>query len=418
MQKILRYENGLRVSVDTIPFFNSVATGIYVGMGSSLESADVNGLSHFTEHVMFKGTDKLDAYGIADAFESYGAHVNAFTGREATCYYVKSTDEYSEECFGLLCHIFYDSLFSDAELDKERGVVIEEINMVEDEPDEICSDLIASALYGDRALGQTILGPIDNVKRFNNRSVTEFVKKHYCASNTVISFAGNITPEKADELVKKYVLPKICENKTGGGSVGKVKVKKTHKERILDFEQSNIILAFPSLPFGSDRLSVQSVVNVVTGGGMSSRLFQSVRERLGLAYSVYSTPFSYKNNGSFNICLNISPENTAKALKATADEIKKMLHGGITDNELNRAKIQLKSALAFGRESVQSVMLSNGKLLLLLDSLNDHAARIAEINAVTASDAGKLIKDTFLQGSFCSAYVGRKYDADFGEILT
>ena len=413
MQKLTTYENGLRVITDTVPGLKTVAAGIWVNMGSSKETKPLNGLSHFTEHMLFKGTDKLSAYEIADRFESYGAQINAFTGKECTCYYVKSIDEYAEPCFELLSHIFLDSVFPEDELLKERNVVLEEINMVEDSPEDICYDELAAALYGEGPLGQTILGPAKTVQSFFRNDVADFVNRTYCAENTVLSLAGNITPEEADAYVRRHMLPKLRAKTIRLTEAGKQPNGRVHRERIKDFEQSNIALGFSSLPFDDKRSSVQNVLNVVLGGGMSSRLFQAIRERLGLAYSVYSAPSAFLHNGSFNIVLNISPENTQKALDATVAEIRKVLDGDITQKEIARAKTQLKSALFFARENVQSIMNANGKLLTVAGRVYDIERKISEIDCVDADAVTSLAAEIFRDEALCSAYVGKPCKADF-----
>jgi len=415
MQKLLTYDNGLRVIVDTNTNAKTVSSGIWVAVGSAKETPDINGLSHFTEHMIFKGTNKLSAYQIADSFESLGAHVNAFTGKSATCYFVKSIDEYAKDCFKNLAHIFFDSVFDDKELDKERNVILEEINMVEDDPADICFDLLANALYGDKTIGQTILGSPDNIKRFNSGDVKKFVNTYYCASDTVISFSGKVTAKEADEWVKKFVLPKVCTNKNNIKEVGELIIKRTHNERIADFEQSNIALAFKSIPFNHPLAATQNVLSALFGGGMSSRLFQTIRENLGLAYSVYSTPSAHLNNGVFNIVLNISPENTQQALNATQEEIKKVKACDIKQKEIDRAKAQLKSSLIYGRENLQSIMISNGKQLLLVNELYDINKRINEINAVTLDNVNDFAKTIFNTNTLCSSYVGREYKANFNQ---
>jgi len=417
LEKLIQYENGLKAVIDTVRGVKSVAAGIWVNVGSAKETPAQNGLSHFTEHVIFKGTDKLDGYGIADAFETLGAHVNAFTGKECTCYYVKSTDEYKKECFALLSHIFFDSVFNEEELDKERNVILEEINMVEDTPEDICYDLLASAFYGGSALGQTILGNPDNIKAFKQKDVIDFTNRFYCAQNVVISFAGNITPAQADKLIRQYILPKICVKNSGASPVAALPVRRTHTQRIKDFEQSNIAIGFSSLPFNSAKNQVQNILNIILGGGMSSRLFQAIREKLGLAYSVYSAPSAFKNNGSFNIVLNISPENTQKALDALSQEIRKVLCGDITAKEIARAKTQIKSALVFARENVQSIMSVNGKLLTLCGELYDVDKRIAQIDAVTADDVNRFAAAIFKNANLATSYVGKPHTANFPDFF-
>lgn len=412
MTELLKYDNGLRVVVNTVRGVRSVASGFWVGVGSAYESDENNGLSHFTEHVTFKGTDVLSAFDIAHRFESYGAAFNAFTSKECTCYYAKSIDEYAENCFALLGEILLRSVYDDGELDKERKVIVEEINMVEDTPEDICYDELAAATYGNANLGKTILGPIGNVKKFRHDDVKKFTDKYYVSGNIVIAFAGNITTGQADELVKKYVMPYI---KAGDrATLYSLPDRNARKcgMRIKDFEQANLALFFPSVSAFAPEASVCALTSVAFGGGMSSRLFQSVRERKGLAYSVYSSPSAYKETGAFNIYLNISEENTDKVLSAVREEIDLLTDKGLTEEELERSKVQLKSSLVFSGENVQSVMSSSGKAMLGNDEIYDFDKKIAQIDAVTPSDVLDYVRKTFDYSKMNAAYVGKKTKAD------
>ncbi len=412
MTELLKYDNGLRVVVNTVRGVRSVASGFWVGVGSAYESDENNGLSHFTEHVTFKGTDDLSAFDIAHRFESYGAAFNAFTSKECTCYYAKSIDEYAENCFALLGEILLRSVYDDGELDKERKVIVEEINMVEDTPEDICYDELAAATYGNANLGKTILGPIGNVKKFRHDDVKKFTDKYYVSGNIVIAFAGNITTGQADELVKKYVMPYI---KAGDrATLYSLPDRNARKcgMRIKDFEQANLALFFPSVSAFAPEASVCALTSVAFGGGMSSRLFQSVRERKGLAYSVYSSPSAYKETGAFNIYLNISEENTDKVLSAVREEIDLLTDKGLTEEELERSKVQLKSSLVFSGENVQSVMSSSGKAMLGNDEIYDFDKKIAQIDAVTPSDVIDYVRKTFDYSKMNAAYVGKKTKAD------
>lgn len=412
MTELLKYDNGLRVVVNTVRGVRSVASGFWVGVGSAYESDENNGLSHFTEHVTFKGTDDLSAFDIAHRFESYGAAFNAFTSKECTCYYAKSIDEYAENCFALLGEILLRSVYDDGELDKERKVIVEEINMVEDTPEDICYDELAAATYGNANLGKTILGPIGNVKKFRHDDVKKFTDKYYVSGNIVIAFAGNITTGQADELVKKYVMPYI---KAGDrATLYSLPDRNARKcgMRIKDFEQANLALFFPSVSAFAPEASVCALTSVAFGGGMSSRLFQSVRERKGLAYSVYSSPSAYKETGAFNIYLNISEENTDKVLSAVREEIDLLTDKGLTEEELERSKVQLKSSLVFSGENVQSVMSSSGKAMLGNDEIYDFDKKIAQIDAVTPSDVIEYVRKTFDYSKMNAAYVGKKTKAD------
>lgn len=412
MEKFLQYPNGLRAVVEYSPAVKSVAAGIWVGVGSRYEDNFRNGLAHFTEHMMFKGTDKLSPEEIANAFENYGAGINAFTGKEYTCYYFRSIDEYSENCFSLLSDIFFDSTFDADELDKERKVIAEEINMVEDSPEDMCFDELSYALYGDSGLGRTILGPAENVARFSGDDVRAFMSEFYIPEKTVISFSGNITLSQADALIKKYVLHRFKSSGIKKAPQIVTRSGRVYREKIDDFEQANIALSFNGVKFMDSLMSTQAVLNVIVGGGMSSRLFQSVRERQGLAYSVYSAPSGYSDTGTFNILLNITHTNTEKAILSVRHELEKLLKESISADELQRAKIQLKSAVIFSEESVQSQMSSLGKTMLVADTVYDVNDKINDINAVTVDMVWEYAKKCFDFNSLCAAYVGKKQDAD------
>ena len=417
MTEVIKYPNGLRLVVDCNKSVRSVALGIWVGAGSAKETPKNNGISHFTEHVMFKGTDKYTAFDIANIFESCGSLVNAFTGKEATCYYVKCVDEYADKCFELLSHIFLHSSFDATELDKERKVIIEEINMEEDSPEDICYDLIAKTTYGDSPLGMTILGPIDNVKRFTRYDVIAYMDELYNADNVVISVSGNMTAKEADALIRKYLLGDIRSGKTAVSDIKKRTVASAFTSRVKDFEQSNIALSYPSLTFDHPLSSVQSIFSIIFGGGMSSRLFQRVREQMGLAYSVYSTQTSYVDDGSFLIMLNVTPSNTEKALLAVKHEIAEIVRGGVTEEEFNKAKIQLKSALVFSEESVQNVMTRQGKMLLLTGKTYSVDERMKNIDDVTLPMVNEFIRNTLVPEKVCAAYVGKEIKTDILSLI-
>lgn len=417
MEKVLEYSNGLRLTVEHIPSVRSVAIGIWVGVGSSRETAHDNGLSHFIEHMLFKGTDTMSAYDIAKNFEGMGAAVNAFTGKECTCYHVKSIDSDADNCFKLLCDIFFRSAFDPVELDKERMVVDEEINMSEDSPEDICYDLIAETVYKNHPLGQTILGPADNVKRFSREDIKRFMVQFYCPTNTVVSMAGNISLRDADKLVKKYFLGGFSGAPCIADHAAKHDIVTGFGKRVKDFEQSNIAISYPSVPFNHPLGMTQSVMNILLGGGMSSRLFQSIRERQGLAYSVYSSASSYKNNGNMSVYLNISRPNTQRAVETVRDELKLLVGEGVNAEEFERAKAQLKATCVFAQESVQTIMYSLGKLMVLAGELYDIDKKIAEIDAVTMDGVNEFARKIFTQDSVCAAYVGKEDDTDILGIL-
>jgi len=233
----------------------------------------------------------------------------------------------------------------------------------------------------------------------------------------VISFAGNITLEAADKLVKKYILTKTQNCGTPQTLLNPHGIVSCHKTYFKDFEQANIALSYPAFEFNSKKSVPVAILSSIFGGSMSSRLFQQIREQMGLAYSVYSAPSSYVKNGTFNIVLNISPQNTAKAVKATLGEIKKLTEKGIKKDELERAKTQLKTALIFGQENVQTIMSTNGKLLMLANEVYDINKKVDEINSTEKKDVDEVIEKIFKCNTICSAYVGKDPAVKIEEIL-
>ncbi len=415
MADTLDYPNGLRLVVETIPYVHSVAAGIMVGTGSAMESPQCNGISHFIEHVLFKGTASLSAYEIAHSFESKGASVNAFTSKESTCFYFKSVESDAESCFATLCDLFFHSVFDKNELDNERKVVMEEISMDEDSPEDICYDMLFKAVYGDQPIGMPILGKRENVARFNKSEIEAYIGKRYRADKIVIAFAGNITLMQADRMLKEHFLP----------GIGDLKSEKTtyftHYESnvrtyIKDFKQTNLMLAYPSISLSHKSSMVQSALNVILGGCMGSRLFQQIREKKGLAYSVYSSPSRYGECGTFNIALNIGVANTERVLLCCLEEIRRLVEKGITPAELEMAKAQLRSTLIFGQETTQSIMISLCKSLLIAGEVFDVDEKLKEIDEVTVEKVNRFAVDTFTARP-ALAYVGVESGVDFEKIL-
>ncbi|MCL2675541.1 MAG: insulinase family protein [Firmicutes bacterium] len=405
----LEYQNGLRAVIEESGA-HSVSAGIWINAGSRKENAANNGISHFIEHMIFKGTDKLCAQEIAESFESRGAAVNAFTSKDCTCYYFKSLKDKAEECFSLLSHIFLDSVFPKVELDRERNVIVEELNMTEDSPEDVCFDMLADAIY-DGTLARPIIGTEENILRFEKTDIDAYKDSNYCPENIVVSFAGGITAKTADRLIREYFLPRLPAAKRCDGEE-KNGYKLVKSVRIDDkFEQSNLMLGFRSIEFNHKNSATQSVLNMLFGGGMSSRLFQKVREEMGLAYSVYTAPSVYVGAGAFLVCVNYSAANTGKVLTCVRGEIDKLVSGGATAGEIEKAKMQLKTAMVFNQENSQSQMLSLGKLMLLGDELYDMDKKLREVDEVSVASVNKFAQNLFA-GVPALAYLGKKPDVE------
>lgn len=406
MVKVKTYENGLRVIVKEIEYVQSVTMGIMVGAGSAYETAEENGISHFIEHVNFKGTEKRTAFDISDEVDGIGAQINAFTSKDVTCYYIKCIDEHVEKSFEILSDIFLNSLYPEDELDKERTVIIEEINMTEDTPDDLCIDKLATAFWGNKGYGATILGPIENAKRFSKEDIFNYRKKYYVPENTVISFAGKVKFEKVVELIDRY----FSNFKSNGAFVKPLlKPELILGDACLDkpIEQAHIGLALPSIEITSPDRSASLCLSSILGGGMSSRLFQSVREKRGLAYSVYSFISAYKETGVLYIYAGVNPKMVEQAYDCIIDELNSLSINGISQKELNRAKEQIKGSTALSSESTSSLMMSFGKRLLLSNQIFDVEKELQKLSALKLEEVNEVALRRFNCNQMATSIVGR-----------
>lgn len=407
MVKYKQFDNGLRLVINNMQGMLSVSIGVLVKTGSKNESANDNGISHFIEHVMFKGTKNRTAFEISDHIDRIGGQINAFTSKELTCYYTKSTKEHAQKSLEILSDIFFDSVFDKQELEKEKGVIIEEINMSEDTPEEVCLDILAQSYYGQRGLGQTILGSSKNVKSFTKSDVLRYMDEYYTADNVVISIAGNVDEERAEKLVKEYFADKFTRLK----SKPQVKTEESaplHLFKSKRIEQTHVGFALKGLSVTDKRSDALAIANVVFGGGMSSRLFQKIREELGLAYSVYSYASQYKDGGVVEIYAGVNTALRDTATQAILDEIKRLKKEKITEQEFLRGKAQLKSSFILGQESTSSQMLLYAKYLILLDKEFDFNDRVNRLEKVSITDVYDAIEDFFDLSTLSSATVGSK----------
>ena len=267
MIKYKQFDNGLRLVVNNMPGMLSVSIGILVKTGSMNENAVENGISHFIEHVMFKGTEKRTAFEISENIDSVGAQINAFTSKELTCYYTKSTTDHVQTTLDILSDIFFNSKFEKQELEKEKGVVLEEINMSEDTPEEVCLDLLAKGYYGEKGLGQTILGCAKNVKSFTRDDIIKYMDKYYTADNVVISVAGNVDIANIEVLVKEYFADKFTRLKSAK-QVDTTPNNPEHLYKSKKIEQSHIAFAMKGLSINDEKADALAIANIVFGGGM------------------------------------------------------------------------------------------------------------------------------------------------------
>lgn len=397
-------DNGIRLIVKQMPGVMSVTMGIIVNTGASVESDSEDGISHFIEHMMFKGTEKRSAFKISDEMDAIGAQMNAFTSKDITCYYAKSTTAHVSEAFEILSDLFLNSVFPEEEMSREKGVIIEEINMNDDTPDDLCLDLLSRAYYGERGYGRNILGSRKNVSGFTRDDIKSYMGKRYTPENIVISMAGNIQIEFAEELAEKYfahVPTALTKN-----SPVEIELNAKSLFRKKDIEQIHFALAFPSVKRYDKLFDATQVLNTVLGGSMSSRLFQKVREELGLAYTVYSYISAYAEAGSLVVYAGVNAENYLKSVQAVLDCIESLKNDGISKDEFNRGKEQMLSSSVFSQESTSSQMLLYGKELVYTGKIYDFEERIRRIQQLTLDDVMQAIDSNFDKSMLAAAAVG------------
>ncbi|MBQ9729037.1 MAG: insulinase family protein [Clostridia bacterium] len=399
-----RYENGLRLVVKQMQGLMSVTMGILVGTGGSAETDKEDGISHFIEHMQFKGTKKRNAFEISDAFDRLGAQVNAFTGKDLTCYYSKCTTDHTSACFELLSDLFLNSTYPEDEMEREKGVICEEISMNEDTPEDLCLDLLSHAFYGKENYGRNILGTIGNVKSFTIADVAAYKKERYCPENIVISFAGGVDPQTAQALVETYFAAlEKGEFKKRESNVLKLGQSLVKKKPI---EQMHLAIAYPGIARGDLNEDIYSAINGILGGSMSARLFQEVREKRGLAYSVYSYLSMYNECGHQTIYAGVNPEKLQEAYDAIGNVIQELKTNGITQDEFSRSREQMKSSMFFSNESSNAQMLLYGKYMMNFDTTFDFEGRLQLLNEMSYDKTREVLSTMFDERYKAIALVG------------
>lgn len=401
--------NGLRIVGERLPYLRSVSIGVWLHVGSMMEQPRENGLSHFLEHMVFKGTTHRSTRQIAEEMDAVGGQLNAFTGKDCTCFYAKVIDEDLALAVDMLSDLTCHATIDDGELQKERGVILEEIAMDEDSPEDLVTDLLSAVQYSGMSLGMPILGPADQVAAYTRDDLMAYRAAHYSPRNTVVAVCGNYDPEQLLALCEKYF--GAWQNDLPALSVpAMTPLTGRSATREKDTEQTHICLGFPGTGYGSEEIYPQAVLNNLLGGSMSSRLFQRIREELGMAYTIYSYPNSYQGSGTFGIYAGVSPKNGALVLDEIRKELKRLLEGGITEKEFRDAKTQLRGGYLLGLESPGSRMQALGRSLLLLEKTIAPSETIACIDRVTMDDVMATAHRVLSQEP-CLAVVGRKADA-------
>ena len=386
-------DNGLRIVMEKIDYVRSASIGIWVNVGSNNENEETNGLSHFIEHMLFKGTDNRKANEIAEDIDNLGGQLNAFTSKECTCFYVKVLDENINEALDILSDMFFNSLFSQEEIEKEISVVIEEIKMYEDSPEDIVHDKLSEVIFSGSPMAYNILGTEENLKTFNNSKVKKYMEKNYSPSNTVVAIAGSFDEEELISIIEQKF--KYWENK----EVRHVHKESTYQRKVVginkDLEQLHMCIGNKTIGRHDKNYHPLLVLNNLFGGTMSSRIFQEVREKKGLVYSIYSFVSNYSNTGIFSIYAGMSYEQAEDALRTILKEMVNIKNGNISQEEFIRAKQQIKGNYILSLESTSSRMSAIGRRELLYNEILYPEEIIESINNVKMEDVLKIAGELF-----------------------
>ena len=381
-QRIMK--NGLRVVMEEMPAYRSISIGIWVKVGSMYENKLNNGMAHVIEHMMFKGTSRRTAADIANEMTAIGGNMDAFTCKDCTCYYAKTLDIYGKQALDILGDMLCNSLFDAKELKKELGVILEEIDMYEDSPEDLVHEHLQKEVWKGHPLGYLISGEKAQVAGFSRERVLEFFRKYYCAENMVISVAGHFDTEQMYEWLCSYfeAIPEGERSDPGKAPVYTPVLWTREK----DIEQNHLCLAFNCCTVLSEERYVMTVANNILGGNMNSRLFMKIRDELGLTYSIYSYGSSYEQAGLFQIYAAMQPSQTEQVLEAIFNENKRMICDGVSGDELRIALQQIKAELILGYESSYNRMSGLGKSLLIRDRVVSLEEDLENISRVSRED--------------------------------
>lgn len=374
--------NGLRIVLEPVENVRSVSIGIWILTGSRNETLENNGVSHFLEHMLFKGTKTRSAQDIAEAFDSIGGNVNAFTAKEYTCYYARVLDSYQEHALEILADMFFNSVLSEEELAREKKVIMEEIKMYEDSPDNLVHHLLSKAMFGNHSLGRSILGTAANLEAMTRETLEEYMEEFYIPNNIVISIAGNVEKDFIEKVEKHFASFSRPNRDIIREKPLFVYDSITNEKEI---EQAHVCFGFPGLAAKDEAAVSLAVINSTLGVGMSSRLFQEVREKRGLAYSVYSFHNAYVDSGMLGIYAGTTKEQLPVLREAVDETIARLVEDSLTDKELLNKKEQLKGNILLSLENTSSRMSRNGRNELLLNRHRTLDQITEEIDAIDSS---------------------------------
>ena len=400
--------NGLTIITEQMQHIRSASIGVWLQTGSRDEDAEWNGISHFIEHMVFKGTKHRTAEEIARQVDSIGGNMDAFTAKECICFNVKVLDEHVPTALDILSDLVLNPVFDAADIARERGVIMEEIKMDEDNPDYLVHEIFTQNFWKDHPLGKPILGTKETVKRFERPSVVDAYDHRFSPGNIIVSAAGNLNHDRFVELVTghfKHMKPLKNGNNGFHSSAPKI-VSRIILRNKKALEQVQLCLGVPAHPIAHEKRHAGYVLNTLLGGGMSSRLFQNIRERQGLAYSIYSDLNPYRDTGCLAVYAGTSLASASKVVQSVVGEFRKLKAEPVPEEELRRSKAQLKGSLMLSLESSTARMSNLARQEMYFDRFYDLDELIEKIEAVTAEDLTGLAKEFFKTESVALTALG------------
>ncbi|MCL1807298.1 MAG: insulinase family protein [Oscillospiraceae bacterium] len=403
MIQIKTLPNGARIIHEYMEHVRSAAVGFWVGHGSRHEPKDMGGASHAIEHMVFKGTQKRTAAELAAGMDAIGGQVNAYTTKESTCFYARTLDSHLPEAIDLLSDLFFNPLFDEEAWELERGVIIEEIAMYEDQPDDLVFQNLFASVYAGQPLGATVLGTPETLASMTAADMLKYKNTNYRASDVILSLAGHYAQSDFDMLER--LLSVMPESKSPALVTCKYTPAFSLCEK--DIEQNNIVLGFPGLPLDRERVFAYNILTCILGAGMSSRLFQAVREQHGLCYSVYSYQAAHRDTGVAGVYLGLGRETEKQALELTRKVIEEFTKDGPTEDELSRAREQNKANQLMSLESTVSRSSALGHAALFYGSAMEPDEIAARFDAVTRDDVMEIASNIFDFQNVSLAVVGK-----------
>lgn len=389
---ITTLDNGLRIATSNRSGTQTVSLGIWVKTGSAYEVEEENGISHFLEHMVFKGTPKRTSFQIDAEIEDAGGQTNAYTSREFTAFYAKMLKDDAELALDVLSDIVLNANFPEAELQKERDVVVQEIKQTIDTPDDIIFDYFQAKAFENQAIGRNILGPAEKVLNYEATELKNYRQNHYGTNNMIVCAVGNINHQKFVDMVKARFNDfknktnfKIEEQNYTGGFYAENR----------DIEQAHILLGFKGFDYNSDNYYPATIFSTILGGGSTSRLFQEIREKRGLAYTTYSFNNAHTRSGLFGIYAGTTNNELKELMPVITDEIKKICNEKVSKKELSRAKVQLKASMLMGLESSSSSAEIMARQLLIFDRVIPVKEMVSRIENVTLEDIQNTARNIF-----------------------